>query len=232
MSATLLSAHLTQCFSVLDRTIVFTTDSSDVMRYFQATYRRLMTDGAAPHAPRDVAAIIYSDETTPRVTFNGAPVEMSSKRLDSPFHAAFHGSSKLFRLSMRLGGAWQSVYAAAVRVKNRAVLIAAPTNTGKTTLALELIRRGARLYGDEFVCIRTSDNVACAFPRTLMIREKTLALVTDARLNASVAGVEPRVTASGENVTADDASIGSPGASVGSVTVPSNYLADVGTIHD
>jgi hypothetical protein len=71
---------------------------------------------------------------------------------------------------------WLSLYAAALALDGRAVLIAGESGSGKTTLALELAAHGARIYDDEVALVRRADGRACGLGRSLMIRESALAL--------------------------------------------------------
>jgi hypothetical protein len=77
-------------------------------------------------------------------------------------------------------------------VNGRPLLIAGRPGAGKTTLVLELMRRGAQLYSDEFVFVRKSDKLVFGLPRTLAIREPTLSIIHDHRLEAECARMKPR----------------------------------------
>jgi len=183
----------TQTFSVLDRTLAIETDSDEIMRYIDGAFRRLRVDPDRDSRPRDFASILYGLGTAPSISFNAAPVTFEHPtKVDSAFHAAFYGSAKLFRLSMRRSTDWHSVYAAALRIRDRAVLIAGASGIGKTTLTLELLRRGAQLYGDEFACIRKSDRFVVGFPRTFMIREETLSVIEQPPLRSTCERSAPR----------------------------------------
>lgn len=170
-------------FEALERTLLIETNHPEILPYVRTVYARLRKPDADHGDDCDRGAIAQTDAGF-AVTFNGERVSfVDSKRPTNPFRAAFYGSSKLFRLSFRRNPDYHSLYAAALRIDDRAVLIAAHAHTGKTTLTLELLARGARLYGDEFVFVRKRDREVSGFPRTLMVREPTLALVCNQRLN-------------------------------------------------
>jgi len=174
-----------EVFAILDRSLSIESDSSEVMQYVGSAYARLRDPGQPQGGQRDRGCILYAGAPTPLVTFNDAPLAFAARQLGTPFAAGFYASSALFRMSLRRSRGWRSIYAAGLSIRGRAVLVAGPSKIGKTTLALELLRRGARLYGDEFVCIRNRGNVIAGFPRTMMVRENTLALVDDNRLRAA-----------------------------------------------
>ena len=62
----------------------------------------------------------------------------------------------------------RTLHASAVAVDGRGVLILGPAGAGKTTLALELVARGARLIADDRVeLVREGDVVRLSPPRSI-----------------------------------------------------------------
>lgn len=179
-------------FDVLGRTLIIETDHPEVAAHISRAYARMVTADAGKNEHRDLGVISQKDAGF-SVTFNGEELVFTgSRQPTNAFRAAYYGSSKLFRLCFRRNEEFRALYAASLRFGNQAVIIAARSETGKTTLALALIARGAKFYGDEFVFVRRADRAVFAFPRTLMIREPTLALLADARLQAACEAVPPR----------------------------------------
>jgi hypothetical protein len=124
--------------------------------------------------------------------FNGQRVEFPEEKPSTNFRLAFYGASKLIRLSFRRNPAWHSLYAAALSLQGRAILISAQSGIGKTTLALELIARGGRLYSDEFAFVRKADRFVSGLSRALLIRERTLSVFPHARLREICEASTPR----------------------------------------
>ncbi|MBC5809713.1 MAG: hypothetical protein GIW95_02490 [Candidatus Eremiobacteraeota bacterium] len=116
--------------------------------------------------------------------FNGNPLQLDDDVSRSDERLAFYGSARAFRESFRANEDWRAFFGAAVNIGGKAVLIAGASGVGKTTLALALLDRGARLYGDEHVLVRRKDKMVAAFPRTMMIREPGLAQIENPRIAA------------------------------------------------
>ena len=179
-------------FATLERTLVVRSDTPEIMEYFSAAYRRAVVPVPVCIDDRTDSGAILAGNGETWLEFNGQPVEQTGDKPTTNFRLAFYGASKLIRLSFRQNGAWRSLYAAALRLGDRAILVSADSGIGKTTLALELMRRGARLYTDEFAFVRRDDGFVSGLPRALMIRERTLAIFGDPRLQKVCEASQPR----------------------------------------
>jgi hypothetical protein len=69
------------------------------------------------------------------------------------------------------------IHAAALSWENRGLIMVADAGQGKTTLTLELVRRGYKFLSDELAAIRRLDGRLDAFPRRLRVRPETLELL-------------------------------------------------------
>jgi hypothetical protein len=69
-----------------------------------------------------------------------------------------------------------AIHAGAVTIDGRAVVIAGRSGRGKTTLVLELLRRGAAFVSDELALIGTDDRTVLAYPRGVHLRRSALGL--------------------------------------------------------
>ena len=191
-----------ESFTTLERRLVVRSDSADVLDYVRNVYRRVRVE--APALPDEAfdTGVILADAPAgdPWLAFNGEPVPYQGEAPSTPFRLGFYGSSKLFRLSFRQNPRWRSLYAAALRIGDGAVIVAAHSGIGKTTLALGLVGLGAGFYGDEFVFVRKEDAMVRGLPRTLMIRERTLPIVDNKRLTEVCAASEPRKTQHGDRI--------------------------------
>jgi hypothetical protein len=183
--------HVT-AFSTLERTLIVASDAADIMGYCREAYRRAIVPTPVELDESCDTGEILAGGGDQWLRFCGAPVPFGEDKPATSFRLAFYGASKLIRMSFRRNLGWRSLYAAALRVGDRAILISAQSGIGKTTLALELLARGARLYGDEFAFIRKSDRFVSGLPRALMIRERTLSLIPDPRLRAVCEASTPR----------------------------------------
>lgn len=159
--------------SVLDRTLRIATDDEVVARYLHNAFRRLRCeegDGAVDDA------FIITRAAEPRIVFRGQVIRLSPDEAATPFSVAINGARKLFQHEFTMSGDYDAWPVAAVDCGGGAVAIAAPGGTGKTTLCVELMDRGARFYGDEFVFVRKSDAFVAPFARSITVREPSLAL--------------------------------------------------------
>lgn len=181
-----------KAFATLERTLIVRSDAVEVLDYFCAAYRRTIVPLPDSLDSTCDSGSILSHNGADWLHFNGEPVEFPDERPTTHFRFAFYGSSKLMRLSFRQNNAWRSLYAAALRIGNRAVLISAQSGIGKTTLALELLTRGARFYSDEFAFIRREDRFVSGLPRALLIRERTLSVCHHPRLRQVCEASVPR----------------------------------------
>lgn len=68
------------------------------------------------------------------------------------------------------------IHGAAVSLDDQAIILPAYSGYGKTTLVMELVRRGFQFLSDDIAAINRSNRLTDPFPRSLGIREGTLAL--------------------------------------------------------
>lgn len=181
-----------KAFATLERTLVVGSDAVEILDYFSAAYRRTIVPLPDSLDPTCDSGSILAHNGANWLHFNGQPVEFTDERPTTNFRLAFYGSSKLIRLSFRRNTAWRSLYAAALRIGNRAILISAQSGIGKTTLALELLARGARFYSDEFAFVRSADRFLSGLARALLIRERTLSIFHHPRLQQVCEASVPR----------------------------------------
>lgn len=71
------------------------------------------------------------------------------------------------------------IHAGAVEVDGRAIAISGRSKAGKTTLVLELVRRGARLLSDEMAVIARDGRTVLPYARGLHIRPDTADLIPE-----------------------------------------------------
>jgi hypothetical protein len=78
-------------------------------------------------------------------------------------------TSRLRNIVAELAKGFVFIHAGVVAVDGKAIVIPANSMAGKTTLVVELIKRGAIYYSDEFAII-DDEGLVWPFPKTLSIR--------------------------------------------------------------
>ena len=154
-------------FRVLSRNLSIETDDDLVSTYLREAYGRLIAT-PEPIVPLDHAAILTGG-VTPCVRFDGKPIPVDATLDRTSF--AFAGANCVFRRCFLRDRAHSAWYAAGIMANGTGVLLSAPSGTGKTTLTLELLRRGYGLYGDEYVFVRRADRMLVGIRRALMVRD-------------------------------------------------------------
>ncbi len=171
-------------FTFLNRSLCVRYDRSEVGAYLEHAYADLRTS-APVRGHLDYGEIVCSAGSETHVLFNGRRITIPALHgNDDPLAAAFYGAAELFAASFRHLPAHDTFYGAGLAIGDGAILLSAPSGTGKTTLALECLRRGARFYADEFVFVERSTARVHGFSRTLMVREEARGLIGDAALQA------------------------------------------------
>lgn len=169
------------------------SESPEIIDYLNAVFHRVRTADTEASASGAIdTGRIEGKGVEPWLFFNDEPVEYREAGADTAFRKAFYGSGMLFRLCLRRNADWHSLYGAALRLGDRAILISAQSGIGKTSLALELMRRGAKFYSDEFALVHKHDRLVSGLPRTLMIRERTFSVFHDQRLVNACHASTPR----------------------------------------
>lgn len=158
---------------ILNRTLRIGTDDEVVARYLHNAFRRLRCEPGET-ATDDAFIIMRAPE--PRVVFGGATLTLAPDRRQTPFSVAFYGAQAILERAFARVEGHVVLRAAAVDCGAGAVAVSGLAGIGKTTLAIELLSRGASFFGDEYVFLREHDNLVTPFLRSLMVREPALAL--------------------------------------------------------
>ncbi len=75
-------------------------------------------------------------------------------------------------------------HAAALSFKGRGIIFPAVSKSGKTTLTLELVKRGFKFLSDDIAAVSLSDNLLYPFPKSLGLLSPTLELYPEAELDS------------------------------------------------
>lgn len=168
-------------FRLFERRLRVHVDHPEIHAYFRGAYAPFSSAQRASERCDEAELLVR--RASPLARINGEELVLKEGAFRSPFHTALYGSSAIFQRWFLLQRDYCAWYAAGVRIGGEAVVFSAPSGTGKTTLTLELLRRGCGFYGDEFIFVRKRDNVVFPFRRSLLIRDGTRALFSgDARL--------------------------------------------------
>ncbi|MBP7147793.1 MAG: hypothetical protein KBD01_09625 [Acidobacteria bacterium] len=90
-----------------------------------------------------------------------------------------HAAGIVFRELLDRVDRFVVLHAAAVEHAGRAFLVAGPTGSGKTTLALALVERGLRLLSDDFAPLERGGRRIHPFPKSLGVRGGAAAQLAD-----------------------------------------------------
>ncbi|MDQ6827110.1 MAG: hypothetical protein M3Z14_07935 [Candidatus Eremiobacteraeota bacterium] len=166
------------------RYLCIETDSLAVKRYLELAYARIRLPSM--RSARSAGALdrgVLRVHPPASCRFNNVVMPLASLRQQPISRAsAILAANELFWNCIALDDRWLSLYGCALTVGTRAVILAAPSRTGKTTLAMSLLARGTRLHSDEIVCIRHRDLLVSGLQRTLVMREPSVALLGDDRI--------------------------------------------------
>jgi hypothetical protein len=167
-------------FVVGDRALRVQTDDPIVDAYLGRAWARLASPVDAEISvtvPLDEGAIFWRSGNA-EIWFDGHRLTLD-RTLETPLEAAVRGAATLIGKTMRRLQRRRALYAAGLATGNACVAIAGPSGTGKTTLALELLRRGWATYGDEFVLLDRATLEVAGVPLAFMVREPALERLDD-----------------------------------------------------
>ncbi|MGP6159054.1 MAG: hypothetical protein ACLPYS_16355 [Vulcanimicrobiaceae bacterium] len=175
---------------------MISSDSPEIMRYVRGAFGRMRRPDPSGTCPLDRAEIAVAPARR-GIRFNGEPIELPAEEMTTDAQLGWYGSSRLFRESFRRNDAWRGFHGAALRLGGHAFVLVGDSGVGKTTLTLALLSLGATFYSDEFAFVRRSDRMVCGYPRTLVVRRDTPALLADRRLERFCSPAEARPSAGG-----------------------------------
>ncbi len=167
-------------YRMLERELSIETDSRIVERYVRTVFGPAAIGTPSGARPLDRGQIRIGGGT--RCIFNREELELEGHEKGDPLRAAFYGASRLARASFQRDAGWLTFHAAAVAIDGKAVILAGRPQVGKTTLALALLERGARLYSDEFVHLHRAKRTVTGLRRTMLIRDRALGQIANRRV--------------------------------------------------
>jgi hypothetical protein len=166
---------------------IIQSDSSKYIDLFQTMYRRFHADDAMASARTTTEFVVLTQPTNPW----GQPVLLSNgevRLLQSPSLLDGFVYENILRTAIAQVQSHFLVHAGVVSHQGQGIIVAGDAGHGKTTLILELVRRGFKFLSDEMAAIGRSDRQVYPFPRSLRIRPGTLERVgfSEAAVGATV----------------------------------------------
>ena len=150
------------------RSLRLETDDERIVRYVRTAYGATLADTAGDASDR---ARLMTGAAKTIVTFNGVDVPRTWTGAGrNPWRSGAYIVDQLVWRALAGERVCTALYACAVLVNGRAVILAGDSGVGKTTLALALQRLGAFIIGDEMLVIRPTSSTVDAIDRRLSIR--------------------------------------------------------------
>lgn len=151
------------------------SDSSTYIHLFAQMYRRFRANGApAPvQPPVEFALLTHADNAwgQPVVILNGDIWPLKDPKLLAGHVCQSFVNAILARVRSHF-----LIHAGVVAYGGQGIVLAADPFHGKTTLVLELVRRGFKFLSDETAALGRADRWVHPFPRSLKVRPGTLEL--------------------------------------------------------
>jgi hypothetical protein len=152
---------------------VIRSDSSAYINLFARMYRRFRARGAPALSQKPVEFTVLTQPDTswdqPVMILDGEIRPLSDPRLLEGY--TYDGVLNTIVAGVR---SHFLIHAGVVSCGGEGVILAADAGHGKTTLVLELVRRGFKFLSDEMAALGRADGRVHPFPRSLRVRPGTL----------------------------------------------------------
>ena len=159
------------------RYVRIVTDDDRVAGYVTSSYGDVLYTGRTPEDRTDEATLLTT--TIPAIVmFNAVPLPRNAPASgETQWTSGAYIVDQFVWRALANDPDWIPLYACAVEIGGRAVVLAGAGSVGKTTLGLALANAGAGVYGDEMILIHRRSRVVSAISRRLMLRPGTLGLL-------------------------------------------------------
>lgn len=148
-------------------------DSAHYLALFQAMYHRFQAPPGAPRARTLLDFVILTQPTPP--LSQSAIIINSQVHLIKPAQLSDgHVYETIFHTLIAQVSSHFLIHAGVVAHREQGIILSADSGHGKTTLILELVRRGFKFLSDEMAALGRADRCVYPFPRSLRIRPGTL----------------------------------------------------------
>lgn len=159
-----------------DLHVIIKSDSSEFINIFAQMYRRFRSDGSSSSVRSTAEFVLITNQDNqwgkPVIILNGEVCPLSDSKLLEGYAYETILISIIIRIRSHI-----LIHAGVVSHNGQGVILVADARHGKTTLVLELIRRGCNFLSDEMAALGRTDRLVHPFPRSLRVRPGTLDLV-------------------------------------------------------
>ncbi len=157
-----------------DVTAIIRSDSTQLIQLYDCMYRRFHV-APCPFGPGVLDITVYTQSNNP---YERPVLKINRDVWDLPDPDCIdYVYDVILKAILEKIRSHFLFHAGVVAWGNRGLLLAADSGHGKTTLVLELIRRGFQFLSDEFAPLSCTEKQISPFPRSLRVRPGTLALV-------------------------------------------------------
>ena len=157
-----------------DVAVTVTSDSRQFIESFGLVFQRLSVN--APHGHKSAGCLIECAVLTNGSNEWGKPVVVVDREV-YPIHNLSilegYACEKIITAAFIKVRSHLLVHAGVVSHHGRGILLVADAEHGKTTLTLELVKRGFKFLSDEVAALGRRDHRVYPFPRSLRIRSGT-----------------------------------------------------------
>ncbi len=157
-----------------DVDVIIRSDAPRFIDLFRVMYGRFVIDtlAATPVAPLECTVLtgLHQHYTTPVLLLADQVYPLDARLLEG------HVYERVVQEVVTRVRSHVLLHAGVVAYQGQAVVLAANAFHGKTTLVLELLRRGCSFLSDEMAALGRTDGYVYPFPRSLRVRPRTLEL--------------------------------------------------------
>ena len=147
---------------------IIKSDSSEFIDLFASMYRRFLADGSSSTVRSTAEFVLITNPDNqwgkPVIILNDEVCPLSDSRLLEGYAYETILSSIITRIHSHL-----LIHAGVVSRNDQGIILVADARHGKTTLVLELIRRGFSFLSDEMAAMGRTDHLVHPFPRSLRV---------------------------------------------------------------
>jgi hypothetical protein len=157
-------------YTFFGRAVVVETDQRAVAEALDVVYERQRAAGPGPETPLVVMRVAQGPQ--------GATITVGERtvRVPDPAQLAHYAHLVLVNAAAALAEDLLVLHAGAVAQGGRGVLLVGASGWGKTTLTMELVRRGWRLLTDDFAPLSV-DGLVLPFVRRVNVTARTVSLL-------------------------------------------------------
>lgn len=158
-------------YKFLGHHFLIRSDSQQVLDKFKAIYRHFELDGTSSKEDELTCYLLSNTPLNkPIIIFDQSCYPLKSPEI-TPNTYSF-----IFTLVASRFKEYFLIHGGTVSWKDKGVIISGHSTFGKTTLIIELVKRGFRFLSDELAPIHRSSHKIVPFPRSLGVREGALRL--------------------------------------------------------